>query len=597
MGLHQRKPSCAAPWTVALVRMRSRLARLLLAASCTTRIVTTSASDHHHPDPEAAQSHAFALFNSIHSAMRQWGSSVHHNGMSFYLAQAPEGSVFYHGTYTPDPPWAFDWLAFEFEHAGIFAESWEPPAHPDISFNSAVLPSPDLVDGLLLRHHMSHRQPPPTAEHPRLSERNLLQHPLSTTASDGDEDRPLGPYLPIWNESARGYLHMYRAARPLNLLYIDGEAAAKCSLGPIDSQDLILLDADDQNGGRGRVKGDVQRARGLCALAEDWSFAVGGRIDGFVRMEAGFEIIYCDWTPKGGLELLSMQGSPFRNETGIDDPAVDIRRSRSSLIRDFEWVRSAAQRFHGHPDGRIEVDWSSMVSAFAYPLNLTNPDWSRQDLPRLINTTREERRNVRARLRDVVIERGGRSNAEKDVVDWQGVVDKIVTRFSTRLWSMANGGPTRVDLIATIGTLIDPFTDYLDHSPMAEELATTRCKQHYLDPQELHPETWTPEDHAIAAAVGAVSSTICTSLFSARRLLRSNDIEPSLRDDKARSILKKLVQDLRWSMWKECEGCAADEICWIPMFPLGATEDYFHPSCKNLTEVVSSRGYFGFVNF
>lgn len=524
--------------------------------------------------------------------MRQWGSSVHHNGMSFYLAQAPEGSVFYHGAYTPDPPGAFDWLAFEFEHAGVFAESWEPPTHPDISFNLAVPPSADLVDSLLLRHHMSHRQPPPTSEHAHFSGRDFPQHPLSVVASDQDDDKHPGPYFPDLNETARGYLHIYRANRPLNLLYIDGEAAAKCNLGPMDSQDLILLDGDDQHQGRGRVGGDIRRARNMCALAEDWPFAVGGKIDGFVRMEAGFEIIYCDWTSTGGLELLSVQGSPFQNETGVDDSAVDIRRSRPSYIRDFEWVRSAAERFHGHPEGRLEVDWSSMVSAYAYPLNLTNPDWGRQDLPRLINTTRGERQNIRARLRDVVVERGGRSNAEKGVVDWQGVADRMVTRFSKRLWSMANSGRTRVDLIATIGTLIDPFTDYLDHSPVAEELAITRCKQHYFDPQERHPETWTPEDHAIAAAIGMVSTKICTSLFSARKALKSNGIELSLREDRARTIIKNLVEGLRWSVWKECEGCAPDEMCWIPMFPLGATEDYFHPSCKNLTEVIFSRGYF-----
>jgi hypothetical protein len=41
---------------------------------------------------------AFQIFNAIHSAMRQWGSSLNHNGMSFFLATVPEGQLFYHGS-------------------------------------------------------------------------------------------------------------------------------------------------------------------------------------------------------------------------------------------------------------------------------------------------------------------------------------------------------------------------------------------------------------------------------------------------------------------------------------------------------------------
>lgn len=559
--------------------------QILAAACCATAVVASSAG-HHHPDIKAAEIHAFALFNSIHSAMRQWGSSVHHNGVSFYLAQAPEGSIFYHGSFSPETPWSFDWLAFEFEHAGIFAESWEPRKPTTSPFDSEP-PPVESLDDILLRHRMSRLLPTPTPQLNHFFDQPPSQQLLSGAAQDKDKDRTPGPQWPDLNTTIRGYLHMYRANRPLNLLYIDGEAAAKCSLGPMDSQDLILLDTERHNNSRKGFMGhEIQRAQDLCTLAKDWSFSAGGTIDGFIRMEAGFEIIYCDWTPKGGLDLLSVQGSPFRNETGIDIP-----NTSTALTVAFEWFRAAAQRFHGHPAGRLEVDWSSMVSAFGYPVNLTNADRERQDLPRLVNTTREERRNIRARLREVVVERGGRSTAEKGMVNWQGIVDKIVTRFSKRLWSMANADMKTGDLIAMIGSLIDPFTDYLDHSPMAEQLAIGRCAQHYVEPQLLHPETWTPEDHAIAAAIAVVSSTICTSLFSARNIFRSNGTESKSSTYKAQQTLQKLIDDLKWSTWRECEGCASNEICSIPMFPMGSKEDYYRPSCKNIIGMLSNRGY------
>lgn len=516
--------------------------------------------------------------------MRQFSSSVHHNGLSFYLAQAPEGSIFYHGDYRIETPPDFEWLAFEFEHAQIFAESWEPRKNMDLSTYTA---------DRLLRHRMSRRSLSVSKETDILQDSISTQHPLSGASSGGGGSiqGSAGPYWPDWSKPARGYFHTYVANRPLNLLYIGGESAAKCNFGPMDSQDLIMLDqGHDEHANLSR--GEIFRATRLCALAKEWDFEAGGKIDGFVRMEAGFEIIYCDFFD--GLNLQSVQASPFRNETGVDiDPPADFKRPHDAEILDFEWLRAVAARFHGHPAGRLDVDWSSMVSAFSYPINLSNPDSSRQGLPRVINATREERSNIRARLREVVVERGGRSFAEKGVVNWQGVVDQIVTRFSKRLWWMGNTELGPGDLIPGIGTLINPFVDYLDHSPLAEQLAIDRCARHYVDPHTLHSESWTPEDGAIAAAVVAVSKTICTSLFSAREVLHSNmttaGVEPLA--NKAREIIQKLISDLRWSTWKECENCGPDEICSIPMFPMGSEEDYSHPRCKNATGMLASSEY------
>lgn len=521
--------------------------------------------------------------------MRQFGSSVHHNGLTFYLAQAPEGSVFYHGSYTKMTPPSFEWLAFEFEHAQVFAESWEPRREPD---NSS-----DLTDFLIQHrssHHLQSLSPSISSEANAIQDQVASQYPMVNEQDvQGNDSRdPEAWPFPDMSKPHRGYFHTYIANRPLNLLYIGGESAAKCDLGPMDSQDYILMNKE-QHG----MRGELARATDMCALAEEWKFEAGGKIDGFVRMEAGFEIIYCDFFD--GLDLLSVQASPFRNETGIQyDPTEDSMRGVDARARNFEWMRAVAARFHGHPAGRLDVDWSSTVSAFAYPMNLSNPDWSRQDLPRVINATVEDRRNIRARLREVVVKRGGRTVAEKGVVNWQDVVDKIVTRFSKRLWWIGNAELDIDEFIAEIGTLINPFIDYLDKSQAAQQVAIDRCAQHYLDQRILHPETWTPEDRAIAAAIGAVSRTICTSLFSAREVLRSNTtaadgkLPPVV--DEARGIMQSLISDLRWSNWKECGNCGPDEVCSIPMFPRGSTEDYFHPRCKKATDLLSSFGYWKF---
>lgn len=553
--------------------------------------VLGSSVGQHDPHPKAAETNAFAFFNSIHSAMRQFGSSVHHNGMSFFLAQAPKGSLFYHGALSPETPKTFEWLAFEFEHAGAFAQSWESRNETNSSLDAESLPMTSL-DDLFQRHRMPRILSARSSPLAHLSESHgPAQQPLSGTAQDKDDDKAPALPWPRDGQAMRGYLHFYRANRPLNLLYIDGEAAAKCALGPMDSQDLLLLDQErEDNGFDDLMRNEYERARGMCKLAEDWASPSGAKIDGFVRMEAGFEIIYCDWSPsRGGIDQVSVQASPFRNETGVAD-----RPANSGSISAFEMLRAATQRFHGHPAGRIDVDWSSMVSAFAYPVNLSNANIERQDLPRLTSTTRPERDNIRARLKEVIRERMGKSTTETSVVNWQAVADKIVTRFGDRLWSMAHAEQASWELMDTISTLIDPFVDYLDGSPMAEQSAMARCAQHF-DPQLLHPRSWTPEDHAIAAAIGAVSSAICTSLFSARRILRSNGTErESSGDDEARMVIKELVEGLSWSTWRECQRCGPKEICSIPMFPSGSVEDYTHPTCKNVTQLRDSFGeYWG----
>ncbi|KAF3765362.1 hypothetical protein M406DRAFT_256969 [Cryphonectria parasitica EP155] len=505
------------------------------------------ASINHSPSSQAAEDHAFSLFNSIHSALRQWGSSVHHNGLSFYLAQAPQGSVFYHGGHSTERPKTYEWLAFEFEHAASFAT--------------------------------------PNAK-------------IDDDDDDDDDEKKPGPHFPIFDRYTRGYYQIYRASRPLNLLYIDGESAAKCTLGPMDSQDLLLLGWDDLKFDPHKSPfRERDRAQDMCSLAKEWAFTVGGKIDGFIRMEAGFEIIYCDFSPSGGLDLVSVQATPFSNETGIDDETDDWRKTRNSNQTTSEWLRACAARFQGHPEGRVDIDWSSMVSAFAYDMDLSNPDTRRPDLPRIINATRDDINNVRARLRDVVLERGGKSSSEKGVINWQSVTDKIVTRFGPRLWMMNSVNSTRDDLIASIGTLIDPFTSYVDHEPMADLHALDRCAQHYLDGEDervFHKGSRTPEDEVIAAALATVSKKICGSLFSARRVLRSN--ETTSADfgsplEEAQAIIRQLISTLNWSTWKECGPCANDEICSIPMFPVGTKEDYFHPKCKSPMQLLQSSEY------
>jgi len=51
--------------------------------------------------------------------MRQFGSTLQHNGMSFAVVTMPEDTELYHGTFFSDRVNGTEWLAFEPEHAMV----------------------------------------------------------------------------------------------------------------------------------------------------------------------------------------------------------------------------------------------------------------------------------------------------------------------------------------------------------------------------------------------------------------------------------------------------------------------------------------------
>ena len=57
------------------------------------------------------------------------------------------------------------------------------------------------------------------------------------------------------------FLRTYRATRPLNILYIDGNSASLTSTGTIDSQDLLIYGYVKR---RATFFDDYERAANLC---------------------------------------------------------------------------------------------------------------------------------------------------------------------------------------------------------------------------------------------------------------------------------------------------------------------------------------------
>ncbi|KAI1260667.1 hypothetical protein F5Y18DRAFT_404775 [Xylariaceae sp. FL1019] len=487
------------------------------------------------PSAEIARSRAPQIFNAVHNSMRQWGSSLHHNGMSFFLAAVPKGVLLHHGNSSPDTTTEPDWLAYEIEHAEGFARGRRnfPPGGPG----------------------------------------DRDQKPMRDAEDDDDE--------------SHGYLHVYQTTRPMKYIYVDGMGGGKTTMGTLDAQDFLLRGKrpndtqsdpwarhrDDskppprKGPGSGGPMDERARAVELCELARQWG------LDGITRMEAGFEIIQCDFS--NGLEQVQV----------LQRPGSGGRPGSGNLgFAGLEWLRGLSERYHGIGSTRTIIDYSSMVSAFWFPVNLTNPDPKRDDLPRLYSVEADELAAIKEYVGKMVLEK---RDEEIRTVDWQDVADIIVARYGDRLKYMAEGVDSLELMASEVAFLTTVFVDGED--VQNTEKAVDRCTGFYL--RSVTPVT--ESDFLIKAAFETTTHAICKALFDVQSLVGENQAASDETLDTAVEIMKDLTKYLHWAHFKRCPPCALNEVCAIPMWPFGSVEQYNSPRCSNGSDRDAGESYWG----
>ncbi|KAI5298942.1 hypothetical protein KEM56_003653, partial [Ascosphaera pollenicola] len=296
------------------------LATTALCLTFSGRVFSQSDHTEYHGPPEPELPYAEKIFNVIHSAMKQWDSSVNHNGMSFFLATVPEGTEFYHGSPSPEPHKGLEWLAFEAEHALGFAHppNFFPAPPPDDGFDDDKPPG----------------KPPGKG-----------QQPMIDTHED-DAHEPLTP-APEY-----GHLHTYVTNKELRLIYIDGMAAAKSGIGPMDAANIVLL---NNTFPPRRKFQEYEKAHAMCDIARDeWD----GRIHGFLRMESGFEIILCSF--KDDVDVVRITASKPHPEY---DPSFKNQSVEA-------YLKALASRFSGIGKDKVRLDQEHFITAYKYTKDL-----------------------------------------------------------------------------------------------------------------------------------------------------------------------------------------------------------------------------------
>ncbi|KAI7270654.1 hypothetical protein KC345_g7392 [Hortaea werneckii] len=582
-----------------------------------------AASDSH-PAKPSHQHNANHIFNAIQSSMRQWGSSLNHNGMSIFLATVPQDVELYHGTSSPDPVNGTQWLAFEPEHALVFARERGPPrggkgrpekptrweagrdTHGSVgsrTLDKLPIPphfyekeeNPDNRE----RHHWSSPPPPPHHFGHEEDDRRNEWEPEHTGTENARQKPFSATQRPVLDGKASGYLHTYRTKHPLRLLYVDGQSAAKSTKGTLDMQDLVLLHEnppkeaveairwsrtlhDDEEDGFDRAShdkphsirvetpnefheehlpvaprakrprrphggpiGESVRAERLCELART---EYEGRIDGILRMEAGFEIILCDFARH--LDVVSIAAANH----GTDGPGPGAR-SEDML----SYYQAIASRYDGIGGRRVVLDYDNFLTLFGVEEAVYLDETGR---PRVRNETQliaPFRREIRhLALSDSSADHG---------VDWQAVSDMITARFADRIAYLASGKIEDVEYFrAEASRAIRPHIDYSDRNTFHE---IQHCSNYAL------PST-RPSDPAKGRlaynSIHTVNSVICRTLT-----------EASTIDTLAHGLvmMRGLKSWLGWTSWKRCSGCGPHEVCFLPIWPAGDAKDFEDPSCRS----------------
>jgi hypothetical protein len=503
------------------------------------------------------------IFNAIHSSARQWGSTINHNGMSLFLATVPAGTQFYHGTFKSDFVQGPEWLAFEPEHALVFARPRviPPPGEGEISGeeHQVQLPINENIQQPVSR--------PTTTTYPIRESRTegliKFHQPSRSPHQLEREQQPLGP--PTYQTQADvGYLHTYVSKHDLHLLYIDGLSAAKTPNGTLDTQDMLILNLTA--GPRDPWAREWARARGMCSLASAlWE----DRINGIVRMEGGFEIIMCDF------------------EKHLDRTEVIAISPRSPVLTGgflggWSYIKAVTTRYFGIGGDRIRLDYDEFVSVFAYPDIdglFTNDVQSDYIMPRLQNVKNAHLLRARADLTEMIL----RKDRSHDVPskNWQAVADMVVARYSGPLHYLHTDKQIRLDRKGFEQYLTNLLYPFLDSTARNTTLETRRCVAELISLQHNTSLAY--------RTIRGITYHICNTLLTALSTISlSTDTTPL-------DLIDNLVEYLQWTTWKNCGTCPDEQVCYIPIWPMGSHEDHARPQCRSETDARDRWGYWGWM--
>ncbi|KIY67974.1 hypothetical protein CYLTODRAFT_375032 [Cylindrobasidium torrendii FP15055 ss-10] len=371
------------------------------------------------------------------------------------------------------------------------------------------------------------------------------------------------------------------AVRPLNVLYFDGSGAAKMPDGAMDTQDLVAW---------GEIRpekyiDEIGRIEDLCKWARKHN------VDGLMRMEMDFEIMFCDF--HNGLEIVSfLQLHTFDFEPPILPGGPQLMRHVFDGSLHYSHV---AGSWHNRAPGdtRFQLDLTRMLTFYDTDL-----------IPSLV-VQRAGKHRWQHRLhgissKDVAIaldRLGGMFDLQPSLhssVDWTTLFRVLVERYAGRLEhirdllleteydsSRTNQTAHRVQNVLT--SMLRHYAVF-DAIPSGEGLAwvtpvfelCARTHTKYISSLEL-----SYSERILLSSFETTNKEICrvvTTMWANGVHAGLDEIipvSPKATPDALRAVVRgweesviRLMAWLDWSVWVRCEpACDLEEFCYMPEWP------------------------------
>ncbi|MBW0496029.1 hypothetical protein O181_035744 [Austropuccinia psidii MF-1] len=417
----------------------------------------------------------------------------------------------------------------------------------------------------------------------------LLYHACSTDqAPTGFEWLAFDPEMSYGVVAGRGgpaILFTYLAKRPLRVIYFDGNSGALRPTGWLDSQYLLFYSEipTPEGSSSPELMDDYSRAKEMCEQSQQWGF------EGVVRMNVGFEVIWCDFTM--GLELIrrinitdpfSSPGYGFPPTPDSPDRAPEFPAgglsvfpsSPFAITAPWEWQRSATWHYESPGEARVQLDYSSMVSFYDGVDSLARKRIQDHTVAnrreqRLLGISPSDVKVVQARLRKILAQKekeGWTTCADK--VDWKTLLRTITNHYSGRLNAMsevlnlandhlnATAGALSIRQL-TYGALMPYFDMADDKSNLSDSGSTTlsHCSKAFTKAFYFTSLSVTPSEKALIGAIEGTLTGLCQTLIE----VFVETIEDFSKDYSMNDILRwknKIENLIKWLGWPEWHGCS-----------------------------------------
>ncbi|KAK4162997.1 hypothetical protein QBC43DRAFT_320337 [Cladorrhinum sp. PSN259] len=417
----------------------------------------------------------------------------------------------------------------------------------------------------------------------------------------------------IYGGSGQAALNVYATTRTLKILYLDGQSATLTPAGTLDSQMAILQRHVPVDPSYDLIYDEDQRALDLCRLVAD-----PNGIDAIVRMNAGFEVLICDFDASQVRELfitnITAPSQDVHNESLPRDPNRQPPLGFGNVFSEqgsYEWARSATWHYGGYGGGgpseqRVKLDVCKMVSF--YDLGLTSLQnshhggivakqkyengWGLRRGHRLHDIDRRDADLVHKWLREITSDQHSCSG-----IDWRALLTTINAHHGTRAkeisaafqWeksteSQAHAIITKIHELSH--AILVSYLEYPASNNWGGDITRTRdrvisrCSSVYIalvDVQKL-----ARSERILYRSTKVVIEKLCRwewDLFewSERRTtdaLENGSSKGNLHVlqkeiNQYRKLSENVLAWIGWDTWTECDRqCAVNEICIIPTWPV-----------------------------